>query len=178
MLLKRGLALVFPSSCGLRLVAWVCMVRVDEVIASDTFHVQEVQTHTDAQAWMGDCLPGLNLPLHDLETSWGLHAEGHHEAADNTAKQPVGFWGCLKPLLSDQQLTSHWHIVFMKKSPGWGYRGGQGGKDGRKVSNDVNLCWHQPLIVTPKTTGKLREEVDLCRGYPGPTNGKGQRGYL
>lgn len=128
---------------------------------------------------MGDCLHGLNLPLHCLKTGWGMHAEGHQEAADNnTAKQSVGFWSCLEPLLSGQQVTSRRHNVFIKQSPGWGYRGGQGGKDGKEVSNDVSSSWHQPLIMTPKTTGKLREEADLCRGYLGPTNGKGQRGYL
>lgn len=169
---------MFSNSFGFRLVLWGYMVRANKGIAFVTFHVQEAQTHTEAEAWMGDCLHGLNLALHWLETGWGLHAEGHEEAADNTAKWPVGFWSCLEPLLSGQQVTRHQHIVFIKQNPGWGYRGGQGGKDGRKVSNDVSLSWHQPLIVTLKTTGKLREEVDLCRGYPSPTNGKGQRGYL
>ena len=131
--MRGALALVFTSSCGLRIVSWGYMVRVDEGIATGTFHIQEAQTHTEAEAWMGDCLHGLNLALHCLETGWGLHAEGHREAAANIAKQPVGFWSCLEPLLSGQQVTRHWHIVFIKQSPGWGYRGGQGGKDGREV---------------------------------------------
>lgn len=76
-------------------------------------------------------------------------------------------------------MARDWHSVFIKQSQVWGYSGGQGGKDGREVSNDVSSSWHQLLIMTPpRFTGKLREEVDLYRGYPGPTNRKGQRVYL
>lgn len=102
---------MFTSSCVLSLVSWGYLVRADEGIASNTFHIQKAQTHAEAEAWMEDCLHGLNLSLHHLETGWGLHAEGHREATDNTAKRPVGFWSCLEPLLSGQQVTRHWHIA-------------------------------------------------------------------
>lgn len=100
--LRGALTLVFTSSCGSRLVTWGYMVRVVEGIASGTFHIQEAQTHVEAEAWVGDCLHGLNLPSHCLEIGWGLHAEGHHEAPGITAKQPIGFWSCIEPLLSGQ----------------------------------------------------------------------------
>lgn len=126
----------------------------------------------------GRLSPWVEFPLTPSGNWLGLHAEGHHQAAENSAKQRVAFWSCLELLLSGQQVTRHWHIVFIKQSPGCNYRGRQGSKDGREVSNGVSSSWHQPLTMTPKTTGKLREEVDLCRGYPGPTDRKGQRGYL